>query len=497
MSFSCTSLNNGFGFSPGEITETVARKGLLTMEIEFSLACNFSCPYCYNIKHNEDTELDAKKIDEVLHQARKQGARKIIILGGEPMIYPEIHDKIRFIREQSMEVELFTNGSCMTLENARFMHQHDVAVVLKMNSFNPELQNRMAGREDASEIIHNAYQNLAAAGYPAPGKRLAVSTVICEQNIQELPDLWRWLRRRNIEPYFEMITPQGGAADREWGCASAERQKQLFQQLAEIDRISFGREWEPQPPLVGNVCLRHQFSCLVNAKGQVMPCVGVTIPLGSIYEQTLAEILEQSEVLDKMRDFPNRIKGGCRTCGKADHCYGCRGTAYQLTGDYLASDPTCWLNQGEPVESLPVDTEPFVPHQKPILCVDKLVEVGERKARLQAEIKNDSPFLDENGFLDESLYVEMVAQGIAATEGFHATSEEREKHQGLLMSIKNFKTLKPARVGDQLDIQIEKIGFFEDFGVVEGTVTRDRELLAQGQISIYRAISPGAARPRA
>ena len=69
--------------------------------------------------------------------------------------------------------------------------------------------------------------------------------------------------------------------------------RDLFQRLAAVDRERFGRAWEPQPPLVGNRCMRHQVSCLVNARGEVMPCVGVTIPLGSIREQRLADILQK------------------------------------------------------------------------------------------------------------------------------------------------------------------------------------------------------------
>lgn len=39
------------------------------------------------------------------------------------------------------------------------------------------------------------------------------------------------------------------------------------------------------------------------------------------------------------------IKGPCNSCDMTDGCYGCRGAAYQLTGDYLASDPLCRRRQ--------------------------------------------------------------------------------------------------------------------------------------------------------
>ncbi|MCI5120939.1 MAG: radical SAM protein, partial [Candidatus Electrothrix sp. AUS4] len=58
----------------------------------------------------------------------------------------------------------------------------------------------------------------------------------------------------------------------------------------------------------------------------------------------VADILHHSEEIKNLKNYRETIKGPCRTCEKAEECYGCRGAAYQLTGDYLASDPTCWRN---------------------------------------------------------------------------------------------------------------------------------------------------------
>jgi radical SAM protein with 4Fe4S-binding SPASM domain len=90
--------------------------------------------------------------------------------------------------------------------------------------------------------------------------------------------------------------------------------------------------------------MRHQVSCVVTARGDVMPCVGVTIALGNIRQQPLAEILKNSEIVQNLKNYRTTIKGPCGTCEKSEECYGCRGAAYQMTGDYLASDPTCWKN---------------------------------------------------------------------------------------------------------------------------------------------------------
>jgi len=338
-----------FEFDRVSIARAAADNRLLTLEIEFSLRCNFRCPYCYVPADGYfANELTPAEIKDVLTQARAMGARRIIILGGEPSIYPHIRVMIDFILGLGMGVEMFTNGSGITEDFAGWLHERGVRVVLKMNTFDADLQDRLSGREGAARIIAKAFERLRRAGYPSATGFLAVSTIVCRQNLAELPRLWRWLRDQGIAPYFEMITPQANACANRWLFIDSREVRQLFETLACIDSDEYGRHWDIQPPLAGNRCLRHHFSCLVTSTGDVTPCVGVTLPLGNIRRQPLKTIIENSQVLKDLKNYRQTIKGPCRTCERAEGCYGCRGAAYQLTGDYLASDPLCWRLQQDP-----------------------------------------------------------------------------------------------------------------------------------------------------
>ncbi len=333
-------------FSEEEIQRAVAEGRLLSMEIEFSRICNFRCSYCYvPTKSQLNNELTRQEIKDVILQAKELGAGKIIILGGEPSIYPHIQEMITFLSGQGLAIEMFTNGTGIDADLARVLAENRVRVALKRNSFDESIQDKLAGKTGAGAIIGTALANLQQAGYPSDDLFLAISTVICQQNIDELPAMWEWLRKERIEPYFEVITPQENAVEnKSWLSVDGMQLKRLFQKLSAIDREKYGRDWEPQPPLVGNKCMRHQVSCLVTATGDVMPCVGVTIPVGNIRENRRADIISTSEVINNLKNYREMIKGECRDCDKAEECYGCRGAAFQLTGDYLASDPTCWRN---------------------------------------------------------------------------------------------------------------------------------------------------------
>lgn len=482
---SCHSFCDEAGFSLEEIRKAAAAGRLLTMEVEFSQLCNFRCPYCYLDTRPKD-ELTSDEIHDLILQGRDLGVKKVIILGGEPMIYPRILEKIHFIRSHGMAVEVFTNGSNITAENAAELAMLDVKVVLKMNTKDPDIQNRLCGIKDADRIIRDALKNLENAGYGKGGKPMAVSTVICSENIDELPELWRWLRDRKIDPYVEMITPQGSATENDWLYVSSEQTRDLFDALADIDRTEYSREWTPQPPLAGDICLRHQFSCYVNAFGDVMPCVGVTLPVGNIRKNRLADILRDSEVMQDLKNYTQTIKGPCATCDKNESCYGCRGAAYQITGDYLASDPLCWLNTGrkKEIDFLPVSAGPLIPQQTPMRLINRLLTVGERIAEVESTLDENHPFIDESGLLEPVAYMEIMAQAIAAFNGFQLRNRP-EKPEGFLMGGKNIHVHERARCGDTLRTTVRKAHKLGDFGIIEGRVERDGVCLAEGEIKVY------------
>jgi radical SAM protein with 4Fe4S-binding SPASM domain len=485
----CKNRIYGAEFSQEEIADAVRNGRLLSMEIEFSRQCNFNCIYCY-VPENSSKEngLTREEICNVIIQARDLGARKIVILGGEPMLYPHIMEMVQFIRKQDLDIELFTNGTNITPSTAQTLFDYRVIVVLKVNTFDEKLQDMLSCKQGAYKQIWEALKNLKQSGYSSD-LPMGISTVICRQNIDELVEMWKWLRDQNIIPYFEMITPQGKAKENGSLRVETERIREFFYQVADIDREKYGYHWEPRPPLVGGECLRHQFSCTVNSKGDVLPCVGVTIPVGNIREKRLVDIIRDSEVIQDLRNYKQTIKGPCRECTKLSVCYGCRGTAYQLTGDYLASDPSCWENldrQGD-IVFLPVETSRLVPHKPPMLMIERLIEVKERFSVSEAEISSDTVFLGKDGELDEAAYPEIISQAIAAQNGFKHLGNQKSKSEGFLLGIKNLEILGTARIGDKLCVSVYKVAKYGDFGIVKGEIVRGEEIIARGEIKIWHS----------
>lgn len=484
-----------FEFTQAEIDEAVRDNRLLSIEIEFSLICNSSCPYCYMTDDfSPKNELSKEELMSCITQAKEMGAKRIIILGGEPLIYPHIIEMLSFIRRAGLEVQVFTNGLNINDALARQMFELGANVVLKMNSFKPDVQDMLTGIKGSFGRIRDSLKSLKNAGYPSEENGLAVSTVICKQNEEEIVGMWEWLREQGITPYIEIITPQGRASNSRWMDIESHRLQEIFQSISDIDREKYGIEWDPQPPLVGNKCLRHKYSCMISSNGDVLSCVGLTMPLGNIKEMSLKEILSDSEIISALKKHTENIKGPCAECSNSETCYGCRGAAYQLTGDYLASDPLCWKNidrQSEIVR-LPFEVKDIIPQKQPMRVIDKLTRVAERTFDAVTTIREDSLFARPDGTVDESIYIELMAQATASINGFENMREKDKAIEGFLLGAKKLKVFSGPRVGDELKINIFKYAEVGEFKILQGKVYRGDELLASGEIKVWQsAVSKG------
>jgi radical SAM protein with 4Fe4S-binding SPASM domain len=455
----CSIRIGGMEFGAEEIADCVERKGLLSIELDLAAP------------EAGERALSLDEICNLLNQARKEGARRCILSDGEQSSHPQLREIIDLARGSGMEVELIISPERIDAGLAEFLHHRDVAVILRHN----------AGME-------NAVGALKAAGQ----KKIATAISVSEANIAGVPELWRWARSQNVEPHVQIITP--ASINAQSSVVPPARAKKLFEELGRIDREEFGRTWDVAPSLIGRSCKRHLFACHVTPCGTIFACVGVTIPLGNIRAKSLREILELSEVLENLRDYESKVKEPCRTCSQTSGCYGCRGAAYQLTGDYLTGDQMCWKVNGTPIESLPVSVIGLVPHGKSMRMIDRIEKIEERQAITTFAITADNVLVDESGRLDELAFIEMIAQSFAASHGFHLSPEERKRHRGLLLGVKELVVTGEARVGDVLTIDLRKVTRFGAFGVVEGDIFRqDGTLVARGEVKIWRPSDEPAA----
>ena len=330
------------------------------ISLELSRVCNLRCTYCYagaSAEHQEGLTDD--EVRAIIDESITAGACAIsIVAGGESLLRPSLlvdgESAIDYANDRGCYCYIYTNCTLMNVRGARWLFERDISVVGKLNSLRAEVQDELAGVSGAFQRIRRGIDALLEAGFGGnPPYRLALETIICRQNYDELPELWRWMRHRGIIPEVEIPTLHGRAADNRHALyfdedEAPDKYRELFEELLSIDRAEFGFDWIPHPPFPASSCRLYDTNCYINDRGGVQPCAGVELEVGVLpvgarknEGKPLAEILTDP-LFPRLRRINQALKGVCKDCDLAHTCYGCRAAAWHKTGDLFAEDPVCW-----------------------------------------------------------------------------------------------------------------------------------------------------------
>ena len=162
------------------------------------LACNFRCPFCFAAWHEEEEgapvelqdEFRGTQWDDYLNAMRAKGNKRLTISGGEPTMHPEILQLIRKARRTGYEaVELQTNGSLLTRENARRLAKAGLThALISLHSHKPKIFDRITVTKGLFDTVVKGIKYFLELGIIVD-----VSHVVLSLNVDDLVDYVRFL----------------------------------------------------------------------------------------------------------------------------------------------------------------------------------------------------------------------------------------------------------------------------------------------------------------
>src|SRR3972149_3440722 len=157
----------GYYYSPDQARRCRDQGHLLSIRVETSLRCNLRCRYCCNRSGMPlKNEISYEKIVSLIDEAKKLGAKSVIVIGGgEPTIYPKFKKLIQYIANKNLVPVIFTNTQTMTVELAKFLFKHNVSVITKIDSLDEKIQDELVGSSGALKRIMRGIYNLQKVGY--------------------------------------------------------------------------------------------------------------------------------------------------------------------------------------------------------------------------------------------------------------------------------------------------------------------------------------------
>lgn len=334
---------------------------LQSLWIELPPYCNLACSYCYACggEMRDRTELLTREnYIRILDEAKKMGVDSIGIPGaGEPFYGSNCELTMWLLKqcaERGMYVTLFTTGEFITPELANTLFELPVEVMLKGNTLDPTYQDRFVSnpaknrhihgygekRNRAIEILMDAgFNNRESAQKFGRESRMALVTSIMTDeeenglsNIDEVADIYRFCRDRNIIADIDTILKRGRALE----CGLSAGDKRIMEVLVNLRQIAIDEYGDKEASLsstyVETVCDRFHHHLYIDVTGRIRPCIGaMDVDLGNIKNSTLKEAWDSKE---RRIIRERKVSGPCATCQnfKEKKCNSCLGRRTPATG---------------------------------------------------------------------------------------------------------------------------------------------------------------------
>jgi radical SAM protein with 4Fe4S-binding SPASM domain len=314
---------------------------LYSLKIEINNRCTMNCRICYVPRGHREIPLTVLR--DLFRSVRSHGVR-IEILGGEPLLHPELIGIIREAKHgaRSPLVTLYTNGTLVTPGLAAAMKAAGLdAAIVSLLSHRPEVHDDCTRRDGSWSATVAGIGRMRDAGL-----KVYTFTPVLRLNVDDVPAIQAYVPERlRASPLFYQYIPR--SADDPLNIRPGEWQR-AKRRILERGRghWTFVRDFYM---LTGNACSGGNFVLTVKSDGSVQPCPFVDdVPIGDIFRDDIWHIYRNRFRRPGLWEF-KRLPPDCRDCSHRSVCGGgCRASA-RWFGGYGRRDPKCPGPQTAPI----------------------------------------------------------------------------------------------------------------------------------------------------
>lgn len=178
-----------------------------TLDIELTAKCSGACCiYCDSkpvvCAGGQSGETNFLALRKLILAAKEYGLRWIYTCGlGEPLEDEKFWNLIHLLKENGISLSMFSNGVFIKdIYMARELKEHDVNIILKMDTFDEIEFDKILGKKGTAQKIYAARDNLITAGYGAKNgyTNLAFSIVPTSLSIGGIPEVIAYCKKYGV-----------------------------------------------------------------------------------------------------------------------------------------------------------------------------------------------------------------------------------------------------------------------------------------------------------
>jgi radical SAM protein with 4Fe4S-binding SPASM domain len=331
--------------------------------------CNLKCKHCYSssVEQAAPNELSTEEAFRLVDDLSHWGIGLLIIDGGEPLCREDLLDIMKYASSKGIRTTIGSNATLIDEGMAKKIRGAGVmAIAISVDGVDAITHDSFRGVSGAFEQTLKGIEACRSTGLP-----FQLNMVIRKDNFSQLADMLQLALDlgANAAEVFDLVAAGRAKHECQELVLSPEERQQVMEQLAEaqedypliirvpgcpmyplllqqkqIQPKHFPREMLRRVPYYDRGCAAGMPMgyVMVQSDGEVTPCMLLQVNLGNIREQSIISIWENSPILAQLRQR-NLLKGECGHCQYKLTCSGCRGRAYEKTGDIMATDPGCWI----------------------------------------------------------------------------------------------------------------------------------------------------------
>ncbi|GGJ95392.1 radical SAM protein [Lentibacillus kapialis] len=344
---------------------------------ELTRACELKCLHCRAEAqyHRHPLELSFEEGKTLIDDIYEMDNPMLVFTGGDPLMRSDVFDIAEYAVQKGVRVSM-TPSATPNVTKEAMRKAKDIGLsrwAFSIDGHCAEVHDHFRGTSGSFDLTMNAINYLHELEMP-----LQINTVISKYNAGYLDEMAKMVEDLNCvlwSVFFLVPTGRGKESDM---ISPAEHEKVLRWLYQLSKRVPFdikttaaqhyrrvviqGKIRESNN---GDDSIRYE-DALMNGKtgqidglgrapkgvndgngfvfishtGDVYPSGLLPIKAGNVRQSPLPVIYRESEVFKNLRD-PDQYKGKCGVCEFRHVCGGSRSRAYNVTGDYMESDPYC------------------------------------------------------------------------------------------------------------------------------------------------------------
>lgn len=344
-------------------------------------SCNLKCIHCYSDSEGKkyDGELTTEEGRALIDDLAEFKIPALLFSGGEPLVRPDLFELIRYARGKGIRTTLSTNGTLITPDVAKTLHEIGMAYIgISLDGIGA-INDHFRGKERAFEHAMTGFRNCVETG-----QRVGLRLTLTRHNYKNLHQIFDFIEAEGIQrACFYHLVYSGRGKDIQGNDLTHQETRRAMDIILErtedfhkrgldkdiltvdnhVDGIYLYLKLKEKDPERAQKVLEQ---LTWNGGGTYSSGVGFAdidflgnvhadqfwmhYSFGNVRERKFSDIwMDTSDkVMAGLKDRPHHIKGKCRLCKWFKACGGSlRVRADLVYGDPFAPDPACYLTDEE------------------------------------------------------------------------------------------------------------------------------------------------------